>query len=292
MLSSTNRHSLEKGVVHILKFIRTLKTDLHRAFLSPSFLLGAVVVCGVFLFASIEIVFGYSCPAYTFETVYSGNMVAMILLGAPLAYSASFAAEVSNGYFRPAIIRSDTGTYTLSKCVVTALSGGTAAVLGTLAFIVILLFLEPYTLMEDCRLATDNYSDTVKDYLEFLYGYFSELILFGGENFGGFLYFAARLYVIFLMSMFFSVLGLCVSAYLPNKYAACASPFLLGFVINRGTLTLGIPSILDPIRVGLGYISGMSAVSVLLYSTLFFVVLTVLCSFIFIRAAKRRLANA
>ncbi len=288
-------------MIHISRFFRILKTDLRRAFLSPSFLLGAIVVCGVFLYASIGFGLGYSCPAYAFETVCSGNTAKLILLGAPLVYSASFAAEQSNGYFRPAIIRSNTGSYTLSKCIATALSGGTAAVLGSLAFIAVLQFTEPYTLMEDCRLVTDNFNDTVESNIRFLYKFRGEFILLGGERFGGILYFASRLYVIFFMSMFFSVLGLCVSAYMPNKYAACASPFLLGFVINRGALALDIPGLLDPIRVGLGrfagfdgeVITGLSgAVNVLIYSTFYFIALTVLFSFIFIRAAKRRLANA
>lgn len=277
-------------MIPISRFIRILKADLHRAFLSPYFILGALVACAAFLLHSTITTVGYGSAAYTFYCVYSGNMLSMMLIGVPLAYSACFASELSNSYFRPAIIRSSINSYAISKCTATTLSGGASGALGSIMFIIHLLIREPYTAYEDCLMIMGDVTvESTRKY----FGRFGDLISLGGERFGEALYLAAWVYLVFLVSMLFAVLGLCVSAYIPNKYAACASPFLLCFVINRVALLFNIPYYLDPVRVGTGAIPFSSTYSgALLYITLFYIILTVLVSCIFVRAAKRRLSNA
>lgn len=278
-------------MIPISRFIRILKADLHRAFLSPYFFLGVLVVCAAFFLGSSTNSIGYGSTAYTFHVTYSvGEVLITMLIGIPLAYSACFASELSNGYFRPAIIRSSINSYAISKCTATALSGGASGALGSIMFIIYLLIREPYTAYEDCLRAM---GEVTVESTRKCFGRFGDLIALGGERFGEALYLAAWVYLAFLVSMLFAVLGLCVSAYIPNKYAACASPFLLYFVINRGTHLLNIPYYLDPVRVGTGIIPFSSTYSgALLYITLFYIILTVLVSCIFVRAAKRRLSNA
>ena len=91
--------------------------------------------------------------------------------------------------------------------------------------------------------------------------------------------------------MFFGLLGLTVSGYFPNKYVAYASPFTLGFAMNQIANTLNFPNWMDPTKLALVRIYHVSVVKVLLIETTAFLILIAICSALFVRTVKRRIAN-
>jgi fumarate reductase subunit D len=94
---------------------------------------------------------------------------------------------------------------------------------------------------------------------------------------------------VFLSAAFWSVVGLCASSYMPNKFVALCTPFIISFFLNRFTYTFPIWLRLNRISEGMCKFNG--TVISLAYATLVYTVLTTVAGLIFVKNAKRRLAN-
>lgn len=262
-------------------FFNLLKTDFRRAFLSIGFLIGAISSTAVLfygyygMYACIDFVDKRPVSCFINSFVW-GNIIYLLFLTPPLAYSASFADDWQNGYFRPIIIRSGLKKYAISKCVTVSIAGGLSVAIGALIFISFLLI----------RGAGQEF-------------HYSE----GGINTSAFrdilaagkplLFFLCYIYITFLQAMFWASLGLLSSAYYPSKYVAYATPFVLGYVFHQvATSNIGIPNWLNPVTMATGRMFHISAWKVLMWETAFFLMLTVTSSVLFVRKLKRRIADA
>lgn len=166
-------------------------------------------------------------------------------------------------------------TYALSKCVATGLSGGASIALASVIFMAYTCAVSKSIMPVDGPI---NYGEVCM---------FEDLTDAGSPV----PFFLAYLYVIFLQGMFFSVLGLTVSGYFPNKYVAYATPFTLAFVINQAVNKLDLPNWVDPVKLALARLYSFSTVQALLIETGMFLLYTVICSALFVRVVKRRIAN-
>lgn len=261
---------------HLRRFWGLLKADLCRAFRSHGFWLGAFFSAGILLYGASQNSYSNSNAVHTFVYAFVwGNVVQLFFLADSMAFSASFASDWQSGFYRYVIARSRVLEYALSKCITTAISSGASVVTGCAAFIIFICIISPEVVPDAAMI----YSE-IPIFEDFLY---ADLPL---------LFFFAYLFIIFMQAAFFGVLGLCISGYFPNKYVAYVSPFVLGFTANQLANALGLPASLDPVKMAMGRLFGVKPAVIIAWEFAYFTLLIILCSALFIRRVKRRIANA
>lgn len=251
--------------------------DFYRAFLSSGFLIGIFSTVVIFYFGSVGMVSHSVSAVAAFNNTFKYNNISkLLILSATFPYAACFCIDWQTRFAFPLIIRSRIIAYTLSKCIATAVAGGMAVAIGSAIFIGYLCVTQPNLLPEAINIE-----------MEFSNQAFGDLLTKGEPA----LFFLSYLYIIFLQAFFFSSLGLMISAYMPNKYVAYISPFALSFVLNQIANVFQLPIWLDPVKLATARILGVKATTILWMATVTFLSLTIICDSLFIRTAKRRIAN-
>lgn len=259
----------------IKTFFNVLKNDIYRAIFSAGFPIGIIATLAIFFFGSVGMI-NNTTPAVTaFVHTYGyNNIINLLFLTATFAYSTSFSVEWQSVFFRSVVIRSKPVIYALSKCIATAISSGLTVSIGAVLFIVYTCITQPAIIPD--AITIDVEFSTFKD------------LLTDGHPL---LFFLSYIYIIFLQAMFFGVLGLLTSGYFPNKYVAYVSPFTLGFAMTQIANTLDLPIWLNPVKLALGRVYNTSTYEVLLVETVVFLLLTAVCSNLFVYIVKKRIAN-
>lgn len=259
------------------KFLNVLKADLHRAFFSSGFIIGIITTFAVFCFGSVGMVTTATSAVMGFNNTYKYNNISQLFsLTATFAYSASFCVDWQSRFDYLLIARSKKNMYLLSKCLATVIAGGMSVALGALLYMGALCMIQPEILPPESLIE-----------MQFSWQAFGDLLVQGKAG----LFFGAYLLIIFLQAAFFACLGLTASAYLPNKYVAYIVPFILGFFMNQAANILKLPVWLDPIKLATAKVTRTPTTTILLGAMALYFSLTVVCMWIFIRRAKRRLAN-
>ena len=258
-------------------FLGMLKADFYRAFFSMEFVMGIVSTIVIFYFGSIGMAESGASVVAAFNNTYKYNNISeMLFLAATFAYSASFCTDWQTKFHYSLIIRSKTAAYALSKCIVVMVMGGLSVAVGALVFIATLCIQHP-----------DMLPSAMEIDVEFSGQAFGDLLVMGKAG----LFFLSYLYVIFLQAAFFSMLGLLVSAYLPNKYAAYISPFILAFALNQLANALSLPIWLDPVKLATVKILNTPAAMIIRIVTATYISLIGICVILFTRKVKRRIGN-
>jgi len=221
-------------------------------------------------------VYKVSAVAAFNNTFKYNNISKLLILSSTFAYAASFCIDWQTRFTLPIIIRNSKTTYAISKCVAAAVSGGLSVSIGAAIFIACLCITQPGILPEGMEIK-----------MEFSYQAFGDLLVKGKAA----LFFLAYLYIIFLMASFSSSMGLMVSAFMPNRYVAYVSPFVLSFALNQIANVFDLPIWLDPVKLATADIYGTAAPSILGMSTATFISFTLVCDIVFIYTVKRRIAN-
>jgi hypothetical protein len=257
------------------KSFNTLAMDLRRAFLSRGFWITASAVC-ILYYIGIwnEIKFaGDFLYLFKYSTDISSlnPLIAMLCV---LPYTHSFCSDWNSQYIKFVIVRSGQDSYGISKVIACALSSGCAIALG-----MILFFISSMPWIKFVSPTATNFS------------FFSTQTLGGGLLLQGqyFLYLLTYIYLAFLTGAFWSVLGLCASAYIPNKYVALCTPFIAAATISLITVKFPVWLRLDKITEGSCILNG--TFFSLSYATLIYTTLTIGAGMLFVKTAKRRMAN-
>ncbi|MCH5265725.1 MAG: hypothetical protein J1F02_07480 [Lachnospiraceae bacterium] len=259
------------------EFLSVLRTDFYRAFLSFGFVAGIIGAFAIFCFGSVGMMSQEASAVAVFNNTYKYNNISeMLFLAATFAYSSCFCVDWQTRFTYPAIIRSHKKRYMLSKCITAVIAGGMSVVVGTLLFIGAI-----------CIVQSSVLPSAIEIDMEFSPQAFGDLLMHGQEA----LFFFSYIYVIFWQAGFFSLLGLLASSYIPNKYAAYISPFILGFIMNQIANIVRLPIWLDPVKLSTVNILNLSTVRILLLVTATFFSFIVICSILFIRKAERRICN-
>ncbi len=269
-----------------MSFLGTLKSDFRRAVFSWHFLFSALLVAVVYISS------GYYEFNYNFKNNYDvatmfnflhnvGTYVTMIILSSTFCYSSSFCTDWQEKSIFPYAIRSGQKNYCCSKVLSCAFAGGIAPVLGLLLFIISLSFFFPL-LDERGGLfgsAIDQINGTTS------YACLMPVVI--SKN--GPLYFFLLLYLVFLVCAFWAVVGLTVSAIVPNKFVAIFSPYLIFFLESlflRNTPLLKTSSIMvGNFNFGLGVFGNICFVTLIIGFLIF------LLGVFFTYMVKRKLAN-
>lgn len=186
---------------------------------------------------------------------------------AALPFAANFAEEWNNDIALSIITRSGVTKYTTANVLICFASG-----LVTV-FIPIVLFAFGYSF--SLPVSSD-------DYYQLPYGAFVEQGL-------PFLYIICNAFVYAACSAMWAVMGLMLSAFFVNKYAAICSPLIAGYVIERFAMRLP-----DPLNIWYVSVSNLrwdSALWQFLYSVGFFVGISAICGIVFTITVKRRVSN-
>lgn len=258
------------------KIFNTLAMDLRRAFLSRGFWVAVVAMCTVYyagIWNQIKFsedflyLFKYSLDASSLDPI-----ITMICV---LPYTNSFCSDWNSQYLKFVVIRSDKKSYGISKVIACALSSGCAIALGMILFFM--------TLIPWIKFVSPTAAN---------FKFFSTQTLGGGLLLQGhyLLYFLTYVYLVFLTGAFWSVFGLSVSAYMPNKFVALCSPFIAEKILFIITSKFPVWLRLDKITQGSCIINGSYFIS-LSYATIIYTILTIGMGMLFVKAAKRRMAN-
>jgi hypothetical protein len=251
--------------------------DFYRGFFSVGFGIGICSAAAIFYFGSVGMIAHNVSAVAAFNNTFKYNNISnLLILSATFPYAASFCIDWQTRFAFSIMIRSKKTAYVLSKCITAAVAGGLAVAIGAAIFIGYVCVTQPGILPEAIAIE-----------MEFSNEAFGDLLVKGKAA----LFFLSYLYIIFLQAAFFSSLGLMISAYLPNKYVAYISPFALSFMLNQIANVFDLPIWLDPVKLATARVFGTTAPTILWMATATFLSLTIICDILFIRTAKRRLAN-
>lgn len=209
------------------KRVHALRADLRQAFRQP-FLLAVLGVSLCFVLDNVQDLgfvihgdpellknSGICVQYFYFQAVFLGGVFCSYLLPILTAvpYAASYSLELQNRVLIYQITRGHKRSYFTNKVLATALSGGLAASLGSLLFMLALAvkipIITPISLFE------------MQDF-----PYVGALSVHGGLP-----YLMIVVYLLFLSGALWSSAGLCISAFLPNPYLAVCSPMMLQFFL-------------------------------------------------------------
>lgn len=259
----------------MIKIWRTLQVDLQRAFCSMNFFL-AVLAMFVFLIINTgkEMVFAEDV-LYLYTVANFQSFAIMYVLVAALPYAASFCADWNNQFIRPLLIRISWKSYTISKVTVCALSSAAAVALGE--FLYIIFFCVQYPLV-------DPQGNMFENSTQLSYGF----LLLEGHYIT---YFFCHILILATAAVFFSVLALSISAYLPNVFVTMASPVIAYYFLISLSYNLGLPGWLDFNAIIKGDACMSSPLLSILYTLCCIVLSSVFLGCLFARRLKRRIGD-
>jgi len=251
--------------------INTLYVDLYRAFGSIEFLTAVFGVCIVYYigawseikFASdILYLFRYSSTSSTFYL--------LLVFVSVLPYTTCFCSDWNNEFIKPAMIRTGIREYCFSKVIACSLSSGCG-------IIMFLLTLKPwYTLV----------SPSAGNYQFYATKTLGGSFLLNGQYYK---YFIVYILLGFFAGALWSTAGLLVSAFIPDKFVALCSPFIIYYMLNIATMSFPVWLRLNRITEGMCIIGG--TFFSLCYAAILFITFISIIGLAFNWAVKRRLAN-
>ncbi len=194
----------------------------------------------------------------------------IVIFGA-VSFAANFADEWKNSVTTSVVLRCGAAKYAVCNIICVFVSSVITVFLGLLLFTGI------------AALFADTFSPPT------LFGNFRKPFAPIFENNVPFLYVVYKSFVIGASCGAWSVLGLAVSVFFPNKYVAVSAPIVISYLLERVTFYCPTPlciALLQNAELGFDSLLGQ-----LLYSAGFFVVLAIVGGIIFYAMLKRRVQN-
>jgi hypothetical protein len=210
-----------------MKLINLLKIDLKRALLSWRFLLSTCGVCLIMLATVSGMLKNSHSVLYLTNISLQGSGTAsLILCVLPVfAFSISFASQWEERSVSFWIVRSGAVRYTISKIIISAISGFLIIAVGVVLFTIILL---PWNILYFSGESIGNSYETIMQQRYILGGYVLYISHFA------------------LSGALAAVCAMCVSIFFPNRFVAAASPVVLYYTLGRITANMNLKSFLSP----------------------------------------------
>lgn len=211
-------------------FLKAFFTDLKRSLFSPSFIIMTIIAAASYLLSSVDEM-KYSWNSKGVDVLYYWDMAQNIgyftsvsILCCTAINCTSFLNDYHSNYFRHCVMRSGKLSYTLSKYLSCVITGGLTLALGLIIFILILRVGLPLIAEE---------SSYLELYVRSSDGIFTGELLKGGHYIG---FFAVYALLAFLFGALWSAVGICLSAFITDKYVASFSPYIIWYT-SRGILS-------------------------------------------------------
>lgn len=243
---------------------------------SPVFYLSILMVFALCVLSAKETIFDITIPridlAYVLDLIMDmSHFQQLLILLAALPFAAGFCNDWCCQYIRPVVVRSGVKKYALSKVLVCALSAFLVILIGMSLFFVIVGFLLPVA-------HPNPINEPVPPYGVFL------------EGPAPFLYLLCVCSLFALSASLWAVIGLAVSARLPNKFVAICTPLIASYVLPELTLYLPSPCNLYFLARGRNILHQGAVVS-FLYCAGVFLALIAVAGYLFYWTVKRRMRN-
>ncbi|MGM9641224.1 MAG: hypothetical protein ACI3V3_07635 [Faecousia sp.] len=253
-------------------FCRAMKVDLRRSLLSGSFLLTVALLLvmqylAVFSMLTNASEGAFAWPYYLNFANAINSMPTTVLFIACVCYSWSYCRDRDSGFYDQAVQRVGFRSYCLSRLVSTALSAFLAGILAVSLFALYLMTLAPL-------------GDDPIGYI----GQPAYMTLVGEGRVG--LFFLLRCVHTGLLCAMASVLGLAVSAFIPNTHVAIFSPYLLFFTVHDLAMLMNTRWFM-PNRLLFSQVL-RNDVQNFLFASCVMVDITVIGGYVFYRRAERR----
>jgi len=232
-----------------------------------------------------ELRFWWDRPNYTdvfnFVTyiVPFGSFTTMMILAACFPHSSSYCDDVRQQYSRLMLPRCRERNYCLAKIITGSITGGVAASVGLLLFILFLRVQFPLVLSD---------SSMVNSYIIMRETHYCGELLYNEMYIG---FFAAYVFSAFCFGAICGALGITVSGFLPNPFVAMFVPFLLIQITEIIPVHLIGSWLLRPRHVLNGSFNIGGWGGSLAYTALFTFSVIMLCCVLFRLCVKRRLRN-
>lgn len=248
-----------------------------RQILSSPILYLCIVMVAVLCAASVrETVFDITIPridlAYVMDLLMDLSLFQqLIILMAAIPTAASFCNDWCCQFIRPVVVRSGVKRYALSKVLVCVLSSFLIVLIGMALFFAFMSFLLPVAHDNPLNAPVPPYGSLLEGPVPVLY------LLCVGSLFA-------------LSASLWTVIGLSVSARLPNKFVAVSTPLIASYLVQELTKSL-------PPQFNLYYLSrarnilGQGAAVSFLYSAFVFMALISLAGYFFYVTVQRRVQN-
>lgn len=250
-----------------------------QIFQSPLFYLAIIGLCGMCFISVWQYLTGMdgnfkgTNVLYFFEIFIDLTMFKkLVVIFAAIPFAASFCSDWNCQYIKPVVIRSGVRKYTWSKVTICFISAFLTVFVGLIIFILLLSLKMPI-------LPVENIQDSV-------------VAPFAPLATGPLpiLYILARVFVFSLAAALWSVVGLAISAYIPNRFVAIASPVIASYLLEE--LTSYLPGWLNIyyLERSRNVIKEGPAVS-FIYFCFIFILLAIISGLIFSRQVRRRVQN-
>lgn len=166
--------------------------------------------------------------AYLFDTAHnSGSFIIFAPLLAALPFSARFCAEIDCGMIRSIILRQQPVKYLAQKFAINGIAGGVSLALPEILLTLVIVALGmPYRI-----------EDVYEGYQTVCYDSVFEELQF---TWGGLAYMLVCVALVFLSGAVWANVGLCMSAFIPNRFLAVGFPIVVYYGVT--TLLVSTPA--------------------------------------------------
>lgn len=203
-----------------MSFWRAFSTELKRRVFSPSFIVMTLIAAASYFISvreELKLVWNnthHTDILYIHMMAFNlGFMTTLAVLCCTALNCTAFLNDYESSFYRGCILRSGKRSYTAAKFLSCVVTGGLILALGLVIFVLILRL--RFQLANPDGGVVDNarHSKTLM-----------ALLINGGHYIG---YFAVLALLSFLYGGMWSAVGICISAFVPDKYAASFSPFVI-----------------------------------------------------------------
>lgn len=248
---------------------KVFKMNLSQIFSSYIFYLSIILVAVVCYISTKQYMGPDIDIVYTIELLISLSMFKKLLLVlASIPFVASFCSEWNDGYIGNVVLRCGVKKYSRAKIWSCTLASFLTMFFGLTLYIVILSF--SYPLYNSMINNNTLYSKLLSSSsLVYLYVYVT---------------------IFSLAISFWSVLGMVVSVYIPNKFVALSSPIIFSYLIEE--LTVRFPKFINIYNLSRGDVNfNNSMIISFVYNIGILIFLITLLSFLFRKIVGRRVSN-
>lgn len=265
-------------------FLRAFLTEFKRSIFSVKFPAMVVLAAAAYFVGCIEEIKAawnsrFADVLYFFELMHNiGSFTTLSVLCCTVLNCITFLQDRKSGYYRHCVIRSGKKTYAGAKFLSCVISGGAILALGEILFVLVLAAMKFPLIREGSSMADSmmNIKCVMGDLLRdgYTVGYFAAYALFG-----------------FLYGALWSGVGIVVSVFFEDYYAASFSPYIISYSIDLAARKLPLPSFFSPDTILIGNFSlGGIGIS-LLGASLYLGSIIFILGLFFIFKSKRRFAE-
>lgn len=252
-------------------------TDCKRAICSTGFVVAVIGIWAVFFWGAKGVMSYAPDILLMVEYAASGSGTnSLVLLFCVLPYTMSFCSDWDSKYIRMIVARVGPFRYTVSKFFSCFFSSWLATAAG------ILFFILPFSLI--LPLVSPD-AENVQNYVAM--STLQEQMLGQGQFV---LYFIIYIFLRSLHNGFWAAVGLCASAYIPNRFVAVFVPYIGFFMLSF--VTYQFPTWLRLSKLGTADFTLGGVAFNIIYAILFFAVLLFIMGLLFFQTVKKRVSNA